>query len=246
MWNVLQFSADHHAGWPLCKLWEHRFSVPDLVSPPRPPPRRILCGKFCFSGRLRPTGAADPGLRCRVLKVPGCWSCPKDQGNDCNACSSEDLTVSCMAASWAMVKGPAWTRSGKSSEENSSMISSRSPRDATLEESSPGSPIFACSVVDSAGAAVNVALTGRLVGAKRFLRARPACGFEVEQGCFVPVAKLTREMRAALPPVIGRLSAWRRRRRTSVESEAKSFCFEGGHWKLAYADEPLTSTRTTS
>ena len=54
MGNVLQFSADHHAGWPLCKLWEHRFSVPDLVSPPRPPPRRILCGKFCFSGRLRP------------------------------------------------------------------------------------------------------------------------------------------------------------------------------------------------
>ena len=114
MGNVLQFSADHHAGWPLCKLWEHRFSVPDLVSPPRPPPRRTLCGKFCFSGRLRPTGAADPGLRCRVLKVPGCWSCPKDQGNDCNACSSEDLTMSCMAASWAMVKGPAWTRSGKS------------------------------------------------------------------------------------------------------------------------------------
>ena len=93
------------------------------------------------------------------------------------------------------MKGSAWTRSGKSSEENSSMISS------------PGSPIFACSVVDYAGAAVNVALTGRLVGAKRFLRARPACGFEVEQSCFVPVAKLIREMRAALPPVIGRLSA---------------------------------------
>ena len=61
------------------------------------------------------------------------------------------------------MKGPAWTRSSKSSEENSSMISSRSPRDATLEESSPGSLIFACSVVDSAGAAVNVALTNWVV-----------------------------------------------------------------------------------
>ena len=35
--KVLQFSADHHAGWPLCRLWKHRFSVPDLVSfPPAP------------------------------------------------------------------------------------------------------------------------------------------------------------------------------------------------------------------
>ena len=80
------------------------------------------------------------------------------------------------------MKGPAWTGSGESSEENSSMISSRSPPDATLEESSPGSSKFSCSVVDSAGAAVNVALTGRLFGAKRYVRARPACGFEVEQG----------------------------------------------------------------
>ena len=33
--NTLQSSADHHARWPLCKLWEHSFSVPDLVcSPP--------------------------------------------------------------------------------------------------------------------------------------------------------------------------------------------------------------------
>ena len=32
----MQLSADPHAGWPLCKLWEHCFSVPDLVSPPPP------------------------------------------------------------------------------------------------------------------------------------------------------------------------------------------------------------------
>ena len=30
--KILQLSADHHAGWPLCKLWEHCFSVPDLGS----------------------------------------------------------------------------------------------------------------------------------------------------------------------------------------------------------------------
>ena len=132
-----------------------------------------------------------------------------------------------MAASWAAVKGPAWTGSGESSEENSSMISLRPPADAKLEESSPGSSKFACLVVNSVEAVVNVALTGRLSGAKRFVRARPACGFEVERGDFVPAAKLRREMRAALPPMIGRLSAWRRRRRTSVESEAKSFCFRG-------------------
>ena len=87
------------------------------------------------------------------------------------------------------MKSPAWTGSGESSEENSSMISLRSPRDATLEESSPGFSKFACSVEDSAGAAVKVALTGRLCGAKSFKRARPACEFEVKRSCFVPVAK---------------------------------------------------------
>lgn len=32
-----------------------------------------------------------------------------------------------------------------------------------------------------------------------------------------------------------------------LRSKAKPnrFVFEGGHWKLAYADEPLTSTRIT-
>ena len=32
--KILQLSADHHTGWLLCKLWEHHFSVPDLVSSP--------------------------------------------------------------------------------------------------------------------------------------------------------------------------------------------------------------------
>ena len=42
--KILQLSADHQAGWSLCKLWEHRFSVPDLVSSPLPPPRlHVLC-----------------------------------------------------------------------------------------------------------------------------------------------------------------------------------------------------------
>ena len=30
--NALQLSADHHAGWPLCKLGEHRLSVPDSLA----------------------------------------------------------------------------------------------------------------------------------------------------------------------------------------------------------------------
>ena len=35
--TVLLLSADHRARWPLCnQLWEHCFSVPDLVSSPRP------------------------------------------------------------------------------------------------------------------------------------------------------------------------------------------------------------------
>ena len=105
------------------------------------------------------------------------------------------------------MKGPTWTGSGESSEENSSMISSMSPPDITFEESSPGFSKFACLVEDSAGAAVKVALTGRLLGAKRFIWVCPACEFEVERGCFVPIARLRRGMRAALPPVIGRLSA---------------------------------------
>ena len=86
------------------------------------------------------------------------------------------------------MKGPTWTGSGESSEENSSMISSMSPPDVTLEESSPGFSKFACLVEDSAGVAVKVALTGRLLGAKRFVWVRPACEFEVERGCFVPIA----------------------------------------------------------
>ena len=101
------------------------------------------------------------------------------------------------------MKGPTWTGSGESSEENSSMVLSRSPPDATLEESSPGFSKSACSVEDSARAAVKVA---GLFSAKCFVRARPAREFEVERGCFVPVAKLRCEMRVALPPVIGRLS----------------------------------------
>ena len=33
--QLLLLSADHRARWPLCnQLWEHRFSVPDLVSSP--------------------------------------------------------------------------------------------------------------------------------------------------------------------------------------------------------------------
>ena len=34
VWKILQLSADHHAEWPLCKLWTLCFSVPDLVYPP--------------------------------------------------------------------------------------------------------------------------------------------------------------------------------------------------------------------
>ena len=34
--KYLQLSADHHAEWPLCKLWTLCFSVPDLVFPPPP------------------------------------------------------------------------------------------------------------------------------------------------------------------------------------------------------------------
>ena len=36
--KILELSSDHHIGWPLCKLWEHCFSVPDLVFPPPLPP----------------------------------------------------------------------------------------------------------------------------------------------------------------------------------------------------------------
>ena len=43
--KILQLSADHHARWPLCKLWDHRFSVPDLVSSlPQPP--TPLCSRI--------------------------------------------------------------------------------------------------------------------------------------------------------------------------------------------------------
>ena len=47
--KILQLSADHQARWPLCKLWEHRFSVPDLVSShPLPPPVVFFSIKIVF------------------------------------------------------------------------------------------------------------------------------------------------------------------------------------------------------
>ena len=47
--KMLLLSADHHAGRRLCNLWEHRFSVPDLVYPPRPP---LLPGSTILQSRL--------------------------------------------------------------------------------------------------------------------------------------------------------------------------------------------------
>ena len=51
--KTLQLSDDHHTRWPFCKLWEHRFSVPELVFPTSSPPgwmmkyfnklRRLIC-----------------------------------------------------------------------------------------------------------------------------------------------------------------------------------------------------------
>ena len=38
LWEKHQLPADHQAGWPLCKLWEHRFPVPDLACTPPPAP----------------------------------------------------------------------------------------------------------------------------------------------------------------------------------------------------------------
>ena len=38
--NTVQLSAEHHAMWPLCKLWEHRFSVSDLSLSPLVPALR--------------------------------------------------------------------------------------------------------------------------------------------------------------------------------------------------------------
>ena len=37
MGKILQLYADQRARWPLCKLWEHRFLVPDLFSSRHPP-----------------------------------------------------------------------------------------------------------------------------------------------------------------------------------------------------------------
>ena len=97
-----------------------------------------------------------------------------------NAWSSEELTVSCMVASWAAVKGPAWTGSG--SRPRKIPLWFRRGRHQTQRlKSSPGFSKFTCSVEDSVGAAVKVTLTGWLFGAKRFVRARPACELEVER-----------------------------------------------------------------
>ena len=52
--KVLQLSADHHARWPPCKLWEHRFSVPDVVSP-RPHPCSFESLKYTVQQKSDPT-----------------------------------------------------------------------------------------------------------------------------------------------------------------------------------------------
>ena len=57
LWEKHQLPADHQAGWPLCKLWEHRFPVPDLACPP-PRPRPVnmthaLCMRMHRYGLLK-------------------------------------------------------------------------------------------------------------------------------------------------------------------------------------------------
>ena len=60
----MQLSADPHAGWPLCNLWEHCFSVPDLVSFP-PPPVVAIAQLVILAGK-------DPATTTSVFQSP--WS----------------------------------------------------------------------------------------------------------------------------------------------------------------------------
>ena len=64
----MQLSADPHAGWPLCKLWEHCFSVPDLVSSPPPPTPRLVVA----IAQLVVLAGKDPATTKSVFQSP--WS----------------------------------------------------------------------------------------------------------------------------------------------------------------------------
>ena len=67
----MQLSADYHAGWPLCKLWEHRFSVPDLVSSP-PPSGLTGLLETAAAGALPCRGYSDfTSLLVRPEHIPG-------------------------------------------------------------------------------------------------------------------------------------------------------------------------------
>ena len=56
--KVPQLSADHHARWPPCKLWEHRFSAPDLVS------SKVLCGGVRTNSFTQSLNITDTTLYC--------------------------------------------------------------------------------------------------------------------------------------------------------------------------------------
>ena len=67
VWEKHQLPSDHHTGWPLCKLWEHRFLVPDLVfSPPNFPSLAFSFFFFFFThfpkATLLQLGVNESGL----------------------------------------------------------------------------------------------------------------------------------------------------------------------------------------
>ena len=73
--KILQLYTDHHARWPLCKLWEHRFSVPDLVSSLPPSPVLVFINTTSNNQRLR--SACDNDRRSKRFSSSAvlCLSC---------------------------------------------------------------------------------------------------------------------------------------------------------------------------
>ena len=87
---IITNTAVHFLTGPLCKLWEHRFSVPGLASIPPPPPPRlgtIICGNIFGYGNVLTKMAIFQAIRREfwcIIVVPVLKS--YDKANSCLIC----------------------------------------------------------------------------------------------------------------------------------------------------------------
>ena len=195
-------------------------------------PRRILSSVLFSRALWKPSSVATPDLRCcGPVDAEG-----KEEGKGWTvsgttwerwlymASATDCWTVRWMAASCPAVNGAWLSGMTDCSTGSTSDGISKSSSELTDEESSVTS---ATSSAIGSNCATEGCSTRGLPLSLPF-RTRPACFLNSAKGLWVGWEAFCRRLTScALLPVIGRLSAWRRRRRTSEVSEARFSLFSG-------------------